>query len=950
MPYDLDTLLKVITRRARLLIGVDMSYISYTDEEEGYVYVRTSDGHTSRLSVGLRLRTGEGLGSSVLGNPSPFWTADYLSDSRISHSEDIDEVVRAEGLHAIMGVPLSHRNRPFGVLYVADRNLRQFSTDEIALMSSLGDLAGVAIEKAQLLDQASATVSTLEQHTSEAVQDLRLTHRLNELHSLLIDSALSGGDPVALAAEVEHPAGRRGPGLHRQRDAARRRRRDAGLLEGAVVAASMDAHAASRPVLLDDGTWVASISAGTVVLGTLFLQTGPPLADLGTDAARAVAQVLAIPLLLEHERSAVAAGHVHDELLDELLATPQRPAQQLVLRARRLGIDLVTPHVLVVARPEKAAHAKVATWAALYAHRNSGLKRVQNGMAVLLLPGTDPSAAAKAVLDELTPLLRHPVTVTAAGPTSDPTSVFHGHQEALRCLDAMTSLGATGRSASVGELGFFGVLLADNHDVDGFVASAIGPVLDYDQQRLTELARTLTAYFETGNSPTYAAQRLHVHTNTVSRRLERISELLGADWQKPERASRSSWRCGSPGSARCWTAARSTPSRRSSPPPPDPPGPPDPSGPPGRRPGRLAQPGLGRAPAEHSHRVRGGGERHMPVPAAERASGEVPHPDLVGDLCEVPVDPVQQPSQPQQRRRLSLRQVGQPQLGGPTGVERADAEQQQLLAPAAPPRAARQPDRDPGHQTGLLGTRGGVVGPHHRAAQVAGRAHQLLRRAGLGAAATAARVGGDQRQSAPDPDQQRDVERPQPTHQQQRVGLPGVQHHRPHRQLPLRDHALEGRHRAVAQRLRLQALRDRRLAAPRLVVEPGLGQPQPPVDREAGVPRGGPDSDRVLGVEHLPERGDEPAVHPDRVLARLGDHHRPQHPGLRRSDPRQMLGQGPPYRAPVPGGAGDEVVQALLGRLPAHHRGDIPDRLAPLGPQQAAQVLDTLVALVAAGQ
>ncbi len=536
MPYDLDTLLKVITRRARLLLGVDMSYISYTDDQEGYVYVRTSDGHTTTLSVGLRLPVEDGLGSGVLRNPSPFWTADYLADSRISHSKAIDEVVRAEGLHAIMGVPLSHRNRPFGVLYVADRDIRQFTADEIALMSSLGDLAGVAIEKAQLLDQASAEVSALEQHTSQAENGLRLTHQLGALHSRLIESALSGGEPGALAGEAADQLAGAALVYAANGTLLAAAGEMSGYQESAVVSASMDAHAAHRPILLQDGTWVAPISAGAVELGTLFLRTDSPLSGLGAEPARSIAQVLAIPLLLEHNRTAVVVGSVHDELLDELLATPQRPPQQLVLRARRLGLDLGKPHVLVVARPEGEAHAKVSTWAALYAHRQGGLKRVQNGMAVLLLPGTDPSAAARAVLEELGPLLGHPVTVTAAGPTCDPTSVYHGHQEALRCLDAMTSLGATGRSAAAAELGFFGVLLADNHDVEGFVDSTIGVVLDYDQQRFTELARTLVAYFETGNSPTYAAQRLHVHTNTVARRLERIGELLGADWQKPERS------------------------------------------------------------------------------------------------------------------------------------------------------------------------------------------------------------------------------------------------------------------------------------------------------------------------------------------------------------------------------------------------------------------------------
>src|SRR5947199_8403504 len=77
------------------------------------------------------------------------------------------------------------------------------------------------------------------------------------------------------------------------------------------------------------------------------------------------------------------------------------------------------------------------------------------------------------------------------------------------------------------------MLLADNRDVDGFIGSVLGPVLAYDNERSTELVRTLDAYFASGGSPTYAADTLHVHPNTVSRRLERVAELLGGDWQQP---------------------------------------------------------------------------------------------------------------------------------------------------------------------------------------------------------------------------------------------------------------------------------------------------------------------------------------------------------------------------------------------------------------------------------
>jgi DNA-binding PucR family transcriptional regulator len=60
--------------------------------------------------------------------------------------------------------------------------------------------------------------------------------------------------------------------------------------------------------------------------------------------------------------------------------------------------------------------------------------------------------------------------------------------------------------------------------------------VDYDAERGTALIETLAAYFAAGGSLTRAKDALHVHVNTVAQRLERISQLIGADWNEPERA------------------------------------------------------------------------------------------------------------------------------------------------------------------------------------------------------------------------------------------------------------------------------------------------------------------------------------------------------------------------------------------------------------------------------
>ncbi|MGW1763894.1 helix-turn-helix domain-containing protein [Streptomyces sp. NPDC002073] len=607
-PYDLDGLLSVITGRARRLLGFDMAYISLR-RPEGGSYVHSSDGETTMFNVGLQIDTGHGLGEAAQDKRAPFWTADYLSDTAFPHSARIDEVVRAEGLRAILAVPLCHGATTVGALYGADRKLRHFTPDEVSLMRSLADLAAVALEKARLMEGTKTELAQLSRRSTRERAVLGRVTALaagrDRLSAMVLDGA-DLGEVAAVAGElldgtvhIHDPAGRP---LGRTTEAAAR----AGLLpEEAVAKAALAALAARGPVpvagalavagsvtaagiapvagadgvpraaaVLEAGAvpragagsgaaagadsaaqsqsqphsgpgpdagapaevlWATPVCAGTEELGVLLLRTrtapGPEEAGFLGHAGRAAALVL-----LLQRGAAVTAGPVRDELFDDLLVGTTRSPRQLAERARRFGIDTERPHSVVVVRPEGVEQGQAVAWASLYAHRNAGLKTVHGGCVVLLLPDPDPSAAASAVHREISGLLGQPVSVGSAGPARVLSEIKEVYEEAHRSLEALIALGGEGTAAATGDLGFLGMLLSDDLDVDRYIDSTFGAVLKYDEQRDAELVRTLEAYFASQASPTRAAGILHVHPNTVSRRLERLTELLGADWQEPSRA------------------------------------------------------------------------------------------------------------------------------------------------------------------------------------------------------------------------------------------------------------------------------------------------------------------------------------------------------------------------------------------------------------------------------
>ncbi|MGY1456335.1 helix-turn-helix domain-containing protein [Streptomyces sp. SS8] len=533
-PHDLGELLNVITRRLRRIVNADLAYICLSEEDDA-LSLRAAEGATTAITPGMRLKGGPGQRAIATG--APLWIADYLRDPALEHCPQADDFIRAEGVKSLLAVPLIHGDSALGVLFCASRSVRRLTPGEIGLVCSLAALGAVAIERAERLQDARSEVNALELDGFRARTALARLEHLGDAHGRMLSLLLSGADldTVARAAadaldstvQLRDPAGRVMAATADLPD----------LDDAAMAKASWEAHADRAPVIHNEETWVAPVLAGAENLGFVVLRPSAALVGVDQQLLRLVTQSFALQLLLQRG-TAMTQAPVHDALFDELLALPSRAPQQ----ARRLeqnlsgvGMDLTEPHVLLAVRPEGRGYGRAIVWASSHAHRQGGLKTVQDGCIILLLPGTDASAVARSVGGELTSMLGHPTTVGAAGPGRGLADVSRLYREAVRCLEALTTLDAAGSTASLEDLGFMGLLLSEAHDVSGFVEAALGPVLDYDRTHATGLTETLEAYFATGSSPSKAAETLHVHPNTVSRRLERITALLGGEWQRPSR-------------------------------------------------------------------------------------------------------------------------------------------------------------------------------------------------------------------------------------------------------------------------------------------------------------------------------------------------------------------------------------------------------------------------------
>lgn len=532
--------LEAIVRRARTLIGTDVAYLTLHDPERGDTFMRATDGSVSAAFQSLRLSFGDGLGGLAAITHKPYWTADYLADPRFDHTRAIDGAVRDEGIVAICGTPLLVQEEFVGVLFAANRTPRPFTRDEVALLGSLAALAAVSLVQTRAAARTSRALAALSAAHETVNRHTEGVERAAAAHDRFITIVLSGGGVADITAALGE------------------------LLDGSVTFLDADGHrqgevrddhpdgeqqAAPTPDALadldvvrlthrtgrlahDHAHWAVTVTAGQGFLGTLLLRSGRRLDDADERTMERAALVTALVLLFSNA-AADAEQRVRADLLSDLMLGRGDVTHRRSW-ARDHGLVPGEPHVLLVVRSEGDEQRRALVLSTHAALGGAGIVGEHDGEVVAIVPAAHAGVLAREVAERLARRAR--ATVGGAGPITDLEALPRLYPEARRTASALAALGRAGQGADAAALGFAGLVVGSEPDISSYVQDAVGPVIDYDCSRRTDLVATLEAYFAAGTSPRHAAECLHVHVNTVAQRLERIGSLLGSSWQEPERS------------------------------------------------------------------------------------------------------------------------------------------------------------------------------------------------------------------------------------------------------------------------------------------------------------------------------------------------------------------------------------------------------------------------------
>ncbi|GAA0621259.1 GAF domain-containing protein [Kribbella sandramycini] len=511
---DPSGVLDTIVHRARTLIGTDVAYLTLYDEAQDDTYMRATDGSVSAAFQQLRVPSGDGLGGLVASTRRPYWTTDYPSDQRFRHTGPIDHAVGDEGLVAICGTPLLVDEEFVGVLFASNRTARPFSREEVLLLGSLAALAAVTILQ---LRAAASTAAALDQLS---VAHAGVEHAA-AAHDRFAGIVLSGGDVDAVAAALAELLGVWVVLV----DAAGHELAVSGRVSTTVVPWQ---ESESGRLTRSGDCWVVAVTAKRERLGALVIGGVDELSAADQRIVERAAVVTALVLLFRRQAAEQSLRAQADLLTDVLSGAGDLSA--LTERLRLLAPGRV--HDRLVVAVCRGDHTGVLARLSAPLADKVVLSGAYGGDLVLLLARTDAVTAARG-LSEVAK--RCGVTVAVTGPAKWGEPLVDAHRQASRLAGTMLRLGRCNESGTPDDLGVAGLIGAAEVDVAAHVQHLIGAVIAYDAQRGTDLLGTLHAYFAAGQSPTRAANELHIHPNTVQQRLDRVSALLGADWQTPER-------------------------------------------------------------------------------------------------------------------------------------------------------------------------------------------------------------------------------------------------------------------------------------------------------------------------------------------------------------------------------------------------------------------------------
>lgn len=181
---SLDELFRSALESMRRGLAADAIAILLADESEGELIARAASGLSEEVTLGLGIRSGEGMAGQVIARRQPLIVDD------LSQIVVVSPVLRDSGLRSVVAVPLLSDGKVLGVVYAGSLQLARFAAGDAHVLEMIANRLAGAIRRVQLFEAEHAARREAEQ----------LASRLRQMQA--VTSALVGTSTVADTATV----------------------------------------------------------------------------------------------------------------------------------------------------------------------------------------------------------------------------------------------------------------------------------------------------------------------------------------------------------------------------------------------------------------------------------------------------------------------------------------------------------------------------------------------------------------------------------------------------------------------------------------------------------------------------------------------------------------------------------------------------------------------------
>ncbi len=172
---DRDVLLPRIAEEARMLLKAEGSNFRLV---EGEFLEHYSSIHGEGVRFRPRLRLGESLTGRIIRENRVVVIRHVAEDSTII--EEHREKLRKAGFHAYLGVPLQIGGRVVGAINLYCKEEREFSNEDVTMISAFADQAAIAVENSQLYERTKKQALQLRKDVEELKGAEEEIRKLNE--------------------------------------------------------------------------------------------------------------------------------------------------------------------------------------------------------------------------------------------------------------------------------------------------------------------------------------------------------------------------------------------------------------------------------------------------------------------------------------------------------------------------------------------------------------------------------------------------------------------------------------------------------------------------------------------------------------------------------------------------------------------------------------------------